>query len=192
MMATPRRPLSDFLAMQYPFNVLADPNGGYVIVFPDLPGCMTQVETLAELPDVAEDARRGWIETEYEQGHDIPLPSHPAESATYSGKFIVRLPRSLHRALVQAAAHENVSLNQYVLALLSSGPRWSSITEAEPLSVADSLMLRPPQRASDAGSAGPRRRSAAPYRSGSLYARRAEGTARKTRGSRAKRGQIGG
>lgn len=78
MTATERRPLSDYLATPYPFTVIADPDGGYVVVFPDLPGCMTQVETLDELPAMAEDARTGWLATEYEQGHAIPLPSQAA------------------------------------------------------------------------------------------------------------------
>lgn len=100
--------------MQYPFHVIADSDGGYVIVFPDLPGCMTQVESLDEVPAAAEEIRRLWIETEYAEGQDIPLPSYPEE---YSGKFNVRLPRSL----AESAAREGVSLNQYVVMLLSRG-----------------------------------------------------------------------
>lgn len=113
-----RQPLEYYLDLQYPFNVYADLDGGYVVVFPDLPGCMTQADTLDELLDMAADARTGWIETEYELGHDIPLPSYPEE---YSGKFNVRLPRSLHRSLAESAEREGVSLNQYVVALLSRG-----------------------------------------------------------------------
>jgi antitoxin HicB len=71
-----RKPLEYYLGLQYPFNVYTDRDGGYVIVFPDLPGCMTQVETLDELPDMVEDVRTSWIETEYELGHAIPLPSY--------------------------------------------------------------------------------------------------------------------
>lgn len=115
---TERKPLEYYLSLQYPFNVLADPDGGYVVVFPDLPGCMTQAETLDELPAMAEDARMGWIETEYGLGHDIPLPSYMAD---YSGKFNLRLPRFLHRSLAEAAEREGVSLNQYVVAILSRG-----------------------------------------------------------------------
>jgi antitoxin HicB len=113
-----RQSREHYLNLQYPFSVYADPDGGYVVVFPDLPGCMTQVETLDELPEMAEDARTGWIETEYELGRNIPLPSHPEE---YSGKFNVRLPRFLHRALAESAEREGISLNQYVVALLSRG-----------------------------------------------------------------------
>ncbi len=167
MTTTTRRTLSDYLAMPYPFNVLADPDGGYVVVFPDLPGCMTQVETLAELALLAEDARSGWIETEYEQGHDIPLPSHREE---YSGKFVVRLPRSLHRALAAAAEREHVSLNQYVLALLSAGPAWAPSETAEPFSVADAMLLKLRERPDDSTSApAQRRRGSSPYRAGLLY-----------------------
>lgn len=109
--------LQDYLDLEYPFHVIADQDdGGYVIDFPDLPGCMTQVETLSELPEMVEEARTLWIETAYEDGIDIPLPSYPEP---YSGKFNVRLPKSLHRRLAETAATEGVSLNQLVLALLS-------------------------------------------------------------------------
>lgn len=107
-----------YLDLDYPFNVLADPDGGYVILFPDLPGCMTQVETLDEVGPMADDVRRLWIETEYERGAEIPLPSYPEE---YSGKFVLRLARSLHRALAESAAREGVSLNQYAATLLARG-----------------------------------------------------------------------
>ena len=111
-----RKPLEHYLDLQYPFVVHADPDGGYVIVYPDLPGCLSQAETLDEIPVMAEDARTGWIETEYEEGRNIPEPSHQE----YSGKFNVRIPKSLHRALADAAAQDGVSLNQYVIMLLSS------------------------------------------------------------------------
>lgn len=114
-----RKSLEYYLSLQYPFNVIADEDdGGYVVVFPDLPGCLTQFETLDELAEMVEEARTLWIESEYEQGHDIPLPTYPEE---YSGKFLVRVPRSLHRQITEAAKREDVSLNQYVVSLLSRG-----------------------------------------------------------------------
>lgn len=119
MTATERRPLADYLGMEYPFNVIADPDtGGYVIAFPDLPGCLTQIDTLDELPTMVEEVRTLWIETEYELGEDIPLPSYPEE---YSGRFNVRIPRSLHRILAESAERDGVSLNQYVVSLLAQG-----------------------------------------------------------------------
>ncbi|MGH2607810.1 MAG: type II toxin-antitoxin system HicB family antitoxin [Tepidiformaceae bacterium] len=71
-----RKPLSYYLGLQYTFNVIAEEEGGYFIIFPDLPGCMTQAETLDEVVYMAEDARQGWIETEYERGNEIPEPTY--------------------------------------------------------------------------------------------------------------------
>lgn len=113
---TNRKPLSYYLGLEYPFVVVAHPDGDYVISFPDLPGCMTQVESLADVGPMAEEARDLWIETAYDHGIAIPPPSYPEE---YSGKFNLRLPRSLHRSLAEAAERNGVSLNQYVVMLLS-------------------------------------------------------------------------
>jgi len=106
-----------YLKQTYPFNVVAD-DGSYVIVFPDLPGCVTQVENSEEVGTAAEEARTLWIETAYEQGLEIPSPSEPEE---FSGRFNVRLPRSLHQQLVQNAKRDGTSLNQYVTYLLTLG-----------------------------------------------------------------------
>jgi antitoxin HicB len=79
-MNEPRRSLEEYLALEYPFNVIADrDDGGYVVMFPDLPGCMTQTDDIAEVSPFAEEIRTLWIETAYEDGDDIPLPSYPEE-----------------------------------------------------------------------------------------------------------------
>ena len=87
-----------------------------MVEFPDLPGCLTQVETVEEIPEMAEEARQLWLQTALEDGQDIPLPSYPEE---YSGKFVLGLPRSLHRTLAESAERDGVSLNQYVATLLA-------------------------------------------------------------------------
>ena len=85
-----KKSLDYFLNLEYSLNIIADPDGGYVVEFPDLPGCITQGDTLQEALYMAEDARAGWIETECERSDgDIPMPSYPDE---YSD----RLPKSLH------------------------------------------------------------------------------------------------
>ncbi len=105
------------LAREYPFTVIADPDGGYVIEFPDLPGCMTQIETLDEVGAMAEEIRSLWIETAFDMGNGIPAPSYPEE---YSGRFVLRMPKSLHRTLAAAAARDDVSLNSYACGLLAT------------------------------------------------------------------------
>ena len=72
------KPLEYYLALEYSFSAIADPDGGYVVVFPDLPGCMTQVESLDEIPYMVEDVRAGWLETVYDANPSgIPMPAYP-------------------------------------------------------------------------------------------------------------------
>jgi antitoxin HicB len=115
---TERRDSKFYLNLCYPITIHSDPDGGYVAEIEELPGCMTQAETIDGAFKAIEDARQLWIKTAYEDGQDIPLPRDMEE---YSGKFIVRIPRSLHRNLVRAAKREGVSLNQYIASLLAAG-----------------------------------------------------------------------
>jgi predicted HicB family RNase H-like nuclease len=72
---------------------------------------MTQAERFDELGEMIQDAMRLWIETTIEQGLPIPEP-RPLE--VYSGRFVTRIPKSLHRELAEAAERDNVSLNAFV------------------------------------------------------------------------------
>ena len=49
------------------------------------------------------------------------LEQQDQEQREYSGKLYVRLPRSLHRDIVQAARREGTSINQYIIYQLSKG-----------------------------------------------------------------------
>jgi antitoxin HicB len=109
--------LEYYLNLQYPVTLTCDPEGGYVAQIKDLPGCLTQGETLEETMANINEARELWIETAYEAGDDIPLPSN---DDSYSGKLLVRMPKSLHRRLAETAENEGVSLNQYIVSLLSA------------------------------------------------------------------------
>jgi predicted RNase H-like HicB family nuclease len=58
----------------YPWEVIPDPSGGYVIRFPDLPGCMSQVEGLYHVNGTAAEIRDLWLATAREAGMAIPTP----------------------------------------------------------------------------------------------------------------------
>ena len=113
-----RRDLAFYLNLCYPVTVHEDPDGGFFAEIEELPGCMTQGETLAEVFENIEDARQGWIRVTYESGQDIPLPR---DMEKYSGKLLVRIPKSLHKSLALAAKREGVSLNLYITNLLAAG-----------------------------------------------------------------------
>jgi len=111
-----RHRLDYYLNLEYPFTVVPD-DGSFFIEFPDLKGCMTQVEDASEIGAMAEEIRTLWLETAYDQGLPIPEPS---TGNGYSGKFVVRMPKSLHRDLAIAAERESTSLNSYVNYVLAN------------------------------------------------------------------------
>ena len=78
----------------------------------ELDGCQSTGETLEELYKNLNEALEGYIETKIENNLEIPRPAHQED---YSGKFIVRVPKSLHMRLAVEAEREGVSLNQYAL-----------------------------------------------------------------------------
>jgi antitoxin HicB len=114
---TEKQPLEYYLNLQYSITIDPDLEGGYIAQIKDLPGCLTQGETLQETISNINEAKELWLETAYEADDEIPLPS---TDGTYSGKLLLRMPKSLHRRLAEAAEQENVSLNQYILFLLSA------------------------------------------------------------------------
>ncbi|MBC7970826.1 MAG: type II toxin-antitoxin system HicB family antitoxin [Verrucomicrobia bacterium] len=67
--------LEHYLKLRYPIKIYPEAEGGYVALIKDLPGCITQGETPDEIMANIEEARQLWIETVYEHGDEIPLPS---------------------------------------------------------------------------------------------------------------------
>ncbi|MBA2650308.1 MAG: type II toxin-antitoxin system HicB family antitoxin [Legionella sp.] len=110
--------MSDF---NYPATIQPlseEEGGGYLVSFPDLPGCIADGATPEEAFHQAEDAMLAWIKTAQEFDDFIPPPSKPNK---YSGQWRMRAPKSLHAALASRAKEEGVSLNTLVVTLLAQG-----------------------------------------------------------------------
>lgn len=104
---------------EYPFimkSLSTEDGGGYFIEFPDLPGCMSDGETMDEAIKNGKEAVKAWIETAKEM--NMPIPK-PGELENQSGKWVQRVPKSIHLRLVRKAKEEGVSLNTLVIMLLS-------------------------------------------------------------------------
>lgn len=111
--------IEEYMALPYSMEFTPDVDeGGYVVRFPDLKGCLSCGETLEDAVRNAEDAKREWLSAAMESGVEIPVPDTEAD---YSGQFKLRIPGSLHRALAINARREGVSMNQYCVYLLSLG-----------------------------------------------------------------------
>jgi antitoxin HicB len=75
--------------------------------------------TEAKAAREAQRAIAAWLEAATAAGRAIPEPSVGEPLDRYSGKFVVRVPRSVHARLARKAKQEGVSLNQLVSSVLS-------------------------------------------------------------------------
>lgn len=78
----------------------------------ELDGCQSTSETLEGLYESLNEAMEGYFEVKLDNKLPIPVPE---TSNNYSGKFVVRIPKSLHQRLAIEAEKEGVSLNQLAL-----------------------------------------------------------------------------
>lgn len=100
---------------EYPFSIrqlTEAEGGGFLIEFPDLPGCMSDGETIEEAIDNGADAVRCWLAAARESGRSLEAQS---------GKWVQRVPKTLHARLSVRAKQEGVSLNTLVLSLIAEG-----------------------------------------------------------------------
>ena len=86
-----------------------DEGGGYLITFPDLPGCMSDGATIEETIKNGAEAEAAWLKAA--DKWDKPGPK----------KLLARLPLSLHHDLTIRANQEGVSLNTLIVSMLNRG-----------------------------------------------------------------------
>jgi len=105
----------------YPFEIRPltdDEGGGYLISYPDFTTCISDGETIEEAIANGREALAGMIEALEAWGHPVPAPN---TGGAASGKFLTRVPKSLHAALAARAKTEGVSLNTLVLTFIAEG-----------------------------------------------------------------------
>jgi len=114
------RTLEEYLALPYTIEIVHDHDddghAGFVAEVKELPGVISQGETVEEAAANVHDAMAGWISVALEDGIEIP---EPVDVDAYSGRFLLRIPRSLHADLARGAEEEGVSLNQFVATTLA-------------------------------------------------------------------------
>src|SRR5947209_11068661 len=74
----------------YTFVFDPDPEGGFVVTCPALPGLVTHGQTLDEAREMAQDALDGFIQVLLEDGEDVPESDPPDIAPRYD-----RLTQSL-------------------------------------------------------------------------------------------------
>jgi len=114
-----KKNLDYYLSLRYPVEIIPIPEeegGGYMARMPQFGDAIigdgdTPEEALADLEEFKKERFRDFLEA----GKPIPEP----EKEEYSGRFVVRIPKYLHRALAEEAKKNGVSLNQFVTSLLA-------------------------------------------------------------------------
>ena len=105
--------------MTLPYTLIVkemnDESGHYYYgTYMELDGCQSTASSVPELMENIKEAKEGWLTVKLNSGDPIPEPQD-----SYSGKFVVRVPKTLHQELAIKAGLEGVSLNQYALYKLS-------------------------------------------------------------------------
>ncbi len=90
-----------------------DEGGGFLVEYPDIPGCMSDGETVEEAITNGREALRDCLDVFAESGRKIPKPSVEA------AQWRQRLPRSLYAKLTKQAEKEGVSINSLVTAIIA-------------------------------------------------------------------------
>jgi len=116
----PQHPFEAYTHIVSP--IPAEDGGGFLVTFPDLPGCMSDGETEQEAVSNARDAFSAWVSARVDAGEEVPAPEYRTEPVPdMSGKFVARVPKTIHAKLAARAMEEGVSLNTLVLTLIAEG-----------------------------------------------------------------------
>ena len=101
---------------QYQFTVRPlskQEGGGYLVEYPDIPGCISDGETIEDAITNGREALRDCLDVFRESGRTIPKPSVQA------AQWRQRVPRTLYSKLTKQAENEGVSINSFVTAIIA-------------------------------------------------------------------------
>ena len=105
----------------YPFEVrplASEEGGGYLISFPDFAECISDGESVDGAIENGRDALKATIAAL--KSKKLPVPA-PNSGGVASGKFVARVPKTVHAQLATRARAEGVSLNALVLTFIAQG-----------------------------------------------------------------------
>ena len=115
----------------YPAVFHSNEDGTYTVLFPDLPGCISEGKTLGNAMKMAEAALTQWIEYLKDSKEEIPVPSNLYDIELGNNEFVnfiradikdnraVKRTISLPRWMDEQAAEEGLSLSKILQEALS-------------------------------------------------------------------------
>jgi len=117
----PHRPddVESLIRRPYARIILPEEDGTFRGEIMEFSGCIATGETAAEALENLEEAARSWLMAALDREQSIPLPVE--SSNDFSGRLVLRLPKSLHKKATWIAEREGVSLNQFIVYSLAEG-----------------------------------------------------------------------
>ena len=102
-----------YLKRPYGRVVVPESDGTFRAEIIEFPGCIAVGDTAGEALANLERVADSWLQATIAKGLRVP---EPIESIEYSGKLVLRLPKTLHK---NAAARDGVSLNQFIVSCIA-------------------------------------------------------------------------
>ena len=117
-----KKGLEYYLRLPYKIEIIGIPEnkgGGYLARLPQFGelGIVGDGETIEQAIEDLEENKKIRFQEYLDDGLVIPEPE--ADDNDFSGRFVLRMPKFLHRELAQSAKKNGTSLNQYVCTLLA-------------------------------------------------------------------------
>ena len=127
------------MKLTYPacFYPCEDKENGYTVEVPDLPGCVSEGNTLADALLMAVDAASGWVLDELEDGNPVPKASTPESIVPDQGGFVTMLVLDMD-AYAEKYGNKAVRKNLTIPAWLNTFAEKNNINFSQVLQ--DSLM----------------------------------------------------
>ena len=107
---------ASYLKMPYARVLVPEQDGAFRAEILEFPGCIALGDTAEAALAMLEDVAWGWLEAALDKGRAIP---EPMENIEFSGKLVLRLPKSLHKKASRAAERDGISLNQFIVSSLA-------------------------------------------------------------------------
>jgi len=116
-MSARRRSPKEILQRPYSRVLIPDEESGtYTAQILEFPGCVSEGDSPSEAYERLEKVAESWIRVALDLGQEIP---EPAVLQEYSGRVLVRFPKSVHRRAAEYAERDGTSLNQFIVAAVS-------------------------------------------------------------------------
>lgn len=108
--------IASYLKQPYTRIVVPEKDGTYRGEILEFPGCIATGDSPSKTIQALEIAAAEWLDAAIERNQPIP---GPVESADFSGRLVLRMPKSLHKKAARLAERDGISLNQFIVSGLA-------------------------------------------------------------------------